>query len=39
MGEVNIPAFIATALLIPIPTASSIIPHVKTAGRIAQWTT
>nr|YP_007374793.1 photosystem II reaction center protein M [Ophioglossum californicum]AGC26706.1 photosystem II reaction center protein M [Ophioglossum californicum]QXF60079.1 photosystem II protein M [Ophioglossum vulgatum] len=29
--EVNILAFIATALSIPIPTASSLIPYVQTA--------
>nr|YP_009589796.1 photosystem II protein M [Selaginella tamariscina]QBL76379.1 photosystem II protein M [Selaginella tamariscina]QGU93276.1 photosystem II protein M [Selaginella stauntoniana] len=33
MGEVNILAFIATAPLIPIPTASPIIPYAKTASR------
>nr|QQP17287.1 photosystem II protein M [Selaginella exaltata]QQP17323.1 photosystem II protein M [Selaginella exaltata] len=33
MEEVNIPAFIATASFILIPTASLVILYVKTAGR------
>nr|YP_009582623.1 photosystem II protein M [Selaginella lyallii]QBL02119.1 photosystem II protein M [Selaginella lyallii] len=33
MEEVNIPAFVATAPFISIPTASPVIPYVKTAGR------
>nr|YP_009555779.1 photosystem II subunit M [Selaginella lepidophylla]AZU95896.1 photosystem II subunit M [Selaginella lepidophylla] len=33
--EVNIPAFIATAPFILIPTAFLIVPYVKTASQIA----
>nr|YP_001687202.1 photosystem II protein M [Aneura mirabilis]ABS54463.1 photosystem II protein M [Aneura mirabilis]ABU93671.1 photosystem II protein M [Aneura mirabilis]ABU93672.1 photosystem II protein M [Aneura mirabilis]ABU93673.1 photosystem II protein M [Aneura mirabilis]ABU93674.1 photosystem II protein M [Aneura mirabilis] len=31
--EVNVSAFVATALSISIPTASLLIPYVRTAGQ------